>query len=78
MDIKPTGDTLGATVKAIDLGQPLTDAAFRTILRALGAHGVLCFPKQTFGVDGFAAFGGRLASSRSTWRTGSTSRATRR
>ena len=60
MRIELTGGTLGATVDRVDLGQPLDDADFRTVLRALGAHGVLCFPRQTLGVDAFAAFGGRF------------------
>ncbi len=60
MEIRPTGGTLGARMEGIDLGQPLTDQDFRAILRALGAHGVLCFPSQTLGVDAFAAFGRRF------------------
>ncbi len=60
MRIEPTGEALGARVTGIDLGQPLSPADFRTILRALGEHGVLSFPDQIFGVDAFAAFGGRF------------------
>jgi taurine dioxygenase len=60
MEIRPTGGTLGARLEGIDLGQPLSEQDFRAILRALGAHGVLCFPNQTLGVDAFAAFGGRF------------------
>jgi taurine dioxygenase len=47
MNITPTGKTLGATVTDLDLAQPLSGAAFGTLLRALGEHGALCFPKQT-------------------------------
>ena len=57
MHISPTGQTLGARVEGIDLQQPLSAADIRTILRALGQHGVLCFPRQTPDVDAFAAFG---------------------
>ena len=46
MKINPTGQTLGARIEGIDLAQPLGGAAFGTILRALGEHGVLCFPQQ--------------------------------
>jgi len=46
MDIIPSGQTLGARVTGIDLAQPLSDKDFRPILRALGDHGVLCFPHQ--------------------------------
>jgi taurine dioxygenase len=60
MQIIPTGQCLGARIDGIDLGQTLSDADFRTILRALGVHGVLCFPGQTFDVPAFAAFGRRF------------------
>lgn len=56
MDITPTGQGLGAHITGIDLGIPLSRDDFRTILRALGEHGVLCFPKQTFGTAQLAAF----------------------
>lgn len=57
MKIVPSGKILGARIENIDLGQPLSPAGFKAILRALGEHGVLCFPRQTFGVDAFARFG---------------------
>jgi taurine dioxygenase len=60
MDIIPSGQTLGARVENVDLADPLTDAAFRTLLRALGRHGVLCFPNQTFDTPAFAAFARRF------------------
>jgi len=44
--IEATGEILGATVHGIDLGRPLSDDDFATILRALGRHGVLRFPHQ--------------------------------
>jgi taurine dioxygenase len=56
MDIIPSGQTLGARIVDIDLGQPLSDADRRTVLRALGQYGVLCFPNQTFSTPEFAAF----------------------
>lgn len=46
MQIVPTGKVLGATVTGVDLTQPLSKADFATLLRALGQHGVLRFPKQ--------------------------------
>lgn len=46
IDIEPTGEILGATVRGIDLAHPLDDAAFDTLNTALGEHGVLCFPDQ--------------------------------
>jgi taurine dioxygenase len=60
MEITPTGQTLGARITGRDLAQPLSDGEFRTILRALGAHGVLCFPQQTLGADELSAFGRRF------------------
>jgi taurine dioxygenase len=60
MRITPSGGSLGATIEGVDLADPLSEQAFRTILRALGAHGVLCFPGQSFGVPAFAAFGRRF------------------
>ena len=46
MRIIPTGGVLGARIEGIDLAQPLPEAAFAAVLRALAAHGVLCFPGQ--------------------------------
>ncbi len=46
MRITPTNQGLGARVEDIDLRQPLSPEDFRTILRALGQYGVLCFPNQ--------------------------------
>src|SRR5580698_10226687 len=60
MQITPSGQTLGARIEGIVLGAPLSDATLRSILRALGQHGVLCFPHQTFDVPAFAAFGRRF------------------
>lgn len=57
MHISPTGETLGARVEGIDLRQPLSQGDTRSILKALGRHGVLCFPRQTLDVPAFAAFG---------------------
>ena len=44
--IEPSGQILGATVRGIDLAQPLRDADFAAILLGLGRHGVLRFPAQ--------------------------------
>jgi taurine dioxygenase len=60
MQITPSGETLGARIDGIDLAQPLSDQDIRTILRALGTHGVLCFPAQTCDIPAFAAFGRRF------------------
>ncbi len=66
MKITPTQKTLGAIIDGIDLSRPLQKADFGTILRALGEHGVLCFPGQTLDApqlrDFSAHFGGLQAS----------------
>ncbi|MGH7153081.1 MAG: TauD/TfdA dioxygenase family protein [Acetobacteraceae bacterium] len=60
MHITPTGKTLGARIENIDLADPLSPEDVRTILRALGQYGVLCFPNQTPDTAAFAAFGRRF------------------
>ena len=60
MRVVPSGAALGARVEDVDLARPLPAEDFRTVLRALGAHGVLCFPGQTLDVAAFAAFGRRF------------------
>jgi len=60
MDIIPSGQTLGARVENIDLGVALPDSDLRTLLRALGQYGVLCFPRQTFDTPALAAFARRF------------------
>jgi taurine dioxygenase len=46
LTIDPTGAVLGATVRGIDLAQPLSERDFGQILLALGRHSVLRFPDQ--------------------------------
>ena len=58
MKITPTGKALGASIEDIDLAKPVTESDFRQILRALGEHGVICFPGQRLETDAFARFGG--------------------
>jgi taurine dioxygenase len=58
--ITPSGKTLGATIEGIDLAQPLSQSEFKQILRALGAHGVLRFPKQRLATEDFVRFGRRF------------------
>ena len=57
MQITPTGKILGATITDIDLAMPPTDAQFKQILRALGEHGVIVFPRQRLEIAQFARFG---------------------
>jgi len=61
IDIRPTGQVLGATIAGADLSEALTDEAFGIILGgALGRHGVLCFPRQTLDTAALKAFAGRF------------------
>jgi taurine dioxygenase len=60
MRITPNNAGLGARVEGIDLAQPLPPADHRTILRALGQYGVLCFPGQDLDAPRLAAFGSRF------------------
>jgi taurine dioxygenase len=57
MRITASGKALGARIEDIDLGEPLSDGDFREVLRALGTHGVLCFPAQRIDTAAFARFG---------------------
>ena len=60
MRIVPNDAPLGARVEEIDLAQPLADGDFRTILRALARHGVLCFPRQSLEPAQLSSFGARF------------------
>ena len=57
MNIHSSGKALGASIEGVDLAQPISDSDFKQILRALGEHGVLCFPKQRLETAEFARFG---------------------
>jgi len=46
LTIEPSGAVLGATIRGLDLAQPLSQREFAQILVALGKHGVLRFPDQ--------------------------------
>jgi taurine dioxygenase len=56
MQITPNNAGLGARITGVDLGQALPAEGFRTLLRALGAHGVLCFPGQDLDAPQLASF----------------------
>jgi len=55
--IVPGSETLGARIEEINLSDGLTHAEFVQVLRALGEHGVLCFPNQDLETGDFATFG---------------------
>lgn len=60
MRIIPNNGGLGARVLELDLARPLSAGDFRTVLRALGEHGVLCFPEQDLDAPALADFGRRF------------------
>ena len=58
MRITPNNAGLGARVEALDLAAPLDEPVFRSVLRALGRYGVLCFPGQALDASQLAGFAG--------------------
>jgi taurine dioxygenase len=67
MDMKiDPGKAMGARIEGVDLAQPVSDEAFKRILRALGEHGVLCFPGQRLETAHSSASGACSANWRST------------
>lgn len=60
MRITPNNAGLGARVEGIDLSRSVTADDFRTVLRALGQYGVLCFPGQDLDAAALSAFGSRF------------------
>lgn len=60
MRITPNNAGVGARVEEIDLATPLAPEDFRTLLRALGQYGVLCFPGQDLDADRLANYASRF------------------
>src|SRR5215831_727454 len=58
--IEPTGQILGATVRGIDLAEPLADADFAVMLTGLGRYGVLRFPAQRLDANALRDFSRRF------------------
>src|ERR1700722_17622637 len=58
--IRPTGETLGATIEGLDLSKPLSDENRALIFRALGDYAVLCFPHQTLDAAALRDFSRRF------------------
>ena len=56
LTVEPTGAILGATVRGIDLAQPIPEREFGLILNALGQHGVLRFPDQQLNIGDVKRF----------------------
>lgn len=60
MQVIPNEGGVGARVVGIDLAKPLDQGEFRSILRALAHHGVLCFPGQSLDAAELSAYGSRF------------------
>jgi taurine dioxygenase len=60
LTIEPTGAILGATVRGIDVAQPIDEREFGRILHALGQHGVLRFPDQQLDLGALRQFSERF------------------
>ena len=60
LSIEPTGAVLGATVRGIDVTQPISEHDFGRILLALGHHGVLRFPDQQLDMGTLRGFSERF------------------
>jgi taurine dioxygenase len=56
LTVEPTGAILGATIRGIDLAQPIPEAEFARILHALGHYGVLRFPDQQLDIGDVKRF----------------------
>jgi taurine dioxygenase len=60
LEVIPSGKILGATVAGLDLAQPLAAEEFTGVRDALGAHGVLRFPKQQLSARQLVDFSARF------------------
>jgi taurine dioxygenase len=58
--VKPSGRSLGADIKGVDLSQPIDDATFQEILDAWAEHLVLRFRGQKLTDDQLAEFSARF------------------
>src|SRR6266704_457169 len=60
MKVIDSGQTLGATIDGLDLAKPLPQEEFDAVLRALGRHGVIRFPRQKLTGRQLADFSARF------------------
>jgi taurine dioxygenase len=60
LSVEPTGAVLGATIRGIDVAQPVSEQDFARILHALGHHGVLRFPDQQLDMGMLRSFSERF------------------
>jgi len=55
-----SGEILGATIEGLDLAQPLSGDEFDVVLRSLGEHGVVRFPRQQLSAQELRNFSARF------------------
>ena len=60
MKVTSSGQTLGATVDGLDLARTLAQEEFEAVLRVLGEHGVIRFPRQKLTGRQLADFSARF------------------
>ncbi len=60
MKVISSGQSLGATIEGLDLAKPLSQEEFDAVLRALGRHGVVRFPRQKLTGRQLADFSARF------------------
>src|SRR6266571_5279492 len=60
MKVIGSGQSLGATIEGLDLAKPLSQEEFDAVLRALGRHGVIRFPRQKLTGGQLADFSARF------------------
>jgi taurine dioxygenase len=56
IDIEPSGDACGATVRGVDLAAPLDAATLAALRAAWLAHGVVAFPDQRLSIEDLERF----------------------
>ena len=57
IDVQPISNSVGAEITGVDLGEPLTDFAYRKIRKALCEWGVIFFREQNITPDQHLNFG---------------------
>ena len=60
MKVIGSGQSLGATIEGLDLAKPLSKEEVEAVLRALGRHGVIRFPRQKLTGRRLADFSARF------------------
>ncbi len=60
VNVKSTGEILGATIEDLDLSKPISDQDIEIVMRALGEYGVLRFPGQQLSAQDLKSFSSRF------------------